>query len=140
MRKLLMVYSHENEEYTQCGLNEVRKVIGNGFEMMQSQNLLGYNEMCGEKKFKKPYQLLIINWDLINADLDYFEYNGFLRIMASNGKLWIEDWAVDYDEDVGYYKFHYSTLSEEERRKLYKKKPLNRYFKSEFFWDEDYEE
>lgn len=140
MRKLLWVYSHESEEKTLCGLNEVKRLIGDGFGMMSSQNLLGYNEMCGEKKFNKPNQLLIIDWSDIDTGNEYFEYHGFIRIMASNGKLWVEDWAVDYDDEEGYYKFHYSTLSEKERRKLYKRKPLNRYYQSQFFFDEEYED
>lgn len=139
LNKVLDEFFFDDEERKETAYKNYQSIIDDGMIMIQAENLLGFNEIYGNKKFKRPEQLFVIKWSEIAAGITTHINNGYLKVMTCNGKLWIEDWVEDDDEDEEYFMFNHSTLSNAERVNIYRGEPLNRCRNLEYFYDEEYE-
>jgi len=139
INKVLEEFFFEDEETKEEAYKNYQHLIDDGVILIQSQNILGFNEMFGTKKLNRPEQIFVIKWSELAVGVTTHINNGYLKVMTCNGKLWVEDWVEDDDEEELFFMFNHSTIDETERFKLYCDKPLNRCQNDEYFYDEEYD-
>jgi hypothetical protein len=139
LNKVLDEFFFDDEETKEDAYKNYQNIITDGMVMIQAENILGFNEVYGNNKFKRPEQLFVIKWSELAVGITTHVNNGYLKVMTCNDKLWIEDWTEDDNEEEEYFMFNHSTLSNADRINIYCGEPLNRCRNLQYFYDKEYE-
>lgn len=139
INKVLDEFFFDDEERKETAYKNYQSLIADGLILIQAENLLGFNEIYGTKKFNRPEQLFVIKWSELALGVTTHINNGYLKVMTCNGKLWIEDWVEDDEEEEEFFMLNHCTIDQAERINLYRGEPLNRCRHLQYWFDEEYE-